>query len=99
MIPVWLALLLLGQQRDAQPEPTPQQKQVAAIVAQIRRLAASESLVYGVDTRMLAAEALTQKYPKIAKDLLREAHQELGGDTLADEQDAQRVRIVQLMAP
>ena len=90
-----LAALLLAQQK----EPTSEQKQIAALVSQIRRLAASEPVVYGVDTRLRTAAVLTQKYPKVAKDLLREAQSALGGVRPAAEQDAQRVRVVELMAP
>ena len=91
MIPLVLCFLLAQQ--------TPEQKQLTALVAQIRRLAASEPIVYGIDTRLRTAEVLTAKYPKIAKDLLRDAQAALSGDTLPDEQDSLRVRVVELMAP
>jgi len=93
--PHWFALLLLAQQ----PPASVQQKQVAALVGQIRRLAASEPVVFGVDTRIRTAEVLTKKYPKIAKDLLRDASAAAGGITAAAEQDEMRVRIVEGMAP
>ena len=70
MIPYLLAGMLLVQ------HPA---KQVTTLVAQIRRLAASEPVVYGIDTRLRAAETLTDKYPKIAKDLVREAQGAIGG--------------------
>src|SRR5271156_917649 len=91
MIPLMLCFLLAQQ--------TPEQKQLTALVAQIRRLAASEPIVYGIDTRLRTAEVLSTKYPKIAKDLLRDAQAALGGDTLPDEQDSLRVRVVELMPP
>ena len=95
MIPYLLAALFLAQQT----EPTKVEKQITALVAQLRRLAASEPVVYGVDTRLKAAEALTGKYPKIAKELLRDAQAALSGVTVPAEQDSMRVRIVERMAP
>lgn len=94
MIPYLLAALLLAE--HVEPE---QQKQINSIVAQIKRLAASEPVVYGVDTRLRAADVLTAKYPKIAKDLLRDAQAALSGDNVPAEQDSLRVSIVQRMAP
>src|SRR5580658_3645160 len=95
MVPYLLAVLLLAQQ----PEPTKEQKQINAMVAQIRRLAASEPVVYGIDSRLRAADALTAKYPKVAKDLVRDAQAALSGVTLPAEQDSLRVSIVEHMAP
>lgn len=92
MIPFLLGMLVVAQQ-------IPEQKQVTALVAQIRRLAASEPVVYGIDTRLRTAEVLTGKYPRIARDLLRESQAALGGVTSADEQDSMRVHVVELMAP
>src|SRR5580658_422231 len=95
MVPYLLAGLFLAQQS----EPTKEQYQVASLVAQIRRLAASEPVVYGIDSRLRAADVLTGKYPKPAKDLLRDAQAALSGVTLPAEQDHLRVAIVQRMAP
>jgi len=95
MVPYLLAALLLAQHA----EPTQEQKQIASLVSQIRRLAASEPVVYGVDTRLRAADVLSAKYPKAAKDLLRDAQAALSGVTLPAEQDSLRVSIVQRMAP
>jgi hypothetical protein len=95
MVPYLLAVLLLAQQT----EPTKEQKQVAALVAQIRRLAASEPVVYGIDTRLRAGDALTAKYPKAAKDLVRDAQAALSGVIVPAEQDSLRVSIVERMAP
>jgi hypothetical protein len=95
MAPFLLAGLLFAQQA----EPTKEQKQITALVAQIRRLAASEPVVYGIDTRLRAADVLTTKYPKAAKDLLRDAQAAISGVTLPAEQDHLRVGIVQRMAP
>jgi hypothetical protein len=95
MVPYLLAALLLAQQA----EPTKEQKQINAMVAQIRRLAASEPVVYGIDTRLRAGDALTAKYPKVAKDLVRDAQAALSGVTLPAEQDSLRVSIVERMAP
>jgi len=95
MVPYLLAALFLAQQT----EPTKVEKQITALVTQLRRLAASEPVVYGVDTRLKAAEALTGKYPKIAKDLLRDAQAALSGVTVPAEQDSMRVKLVERMAP
>src|SRR5579862_9765883 len=96
-----LALLLFFQQNGAfrRPETTPQQKAVNTLVAQIRRLAASEPAIYGVDTRIRTAEVLTQKYPSLAKDLLHDAQGELSGVQLPVEQDRMRVRLIKVLAP
>ena len=56
-------------------------------------------MVYGIDTRLHAAEVLTAKYPKIAKDLVREAQAAIGGVPASAEQDGLRVRVVERMAP
>jgi hypothetical protein len=95
-----LALLLFAPQH----RPTPavvseQQKQVNALVAQILRLAASEPAVYGVDTRIGAAEVLTQKYPKISRELLEDARAELGGIPAPDDRDRMRIHLIQSFAP
>src|SRR5579864_286072 len=95
MIPSLLAVLLLAQQKDQHAE----QKQVTVMVGQIRRLAASEPAVYGIDTRLRTADVLTGKYPRIAKELLRDAQAALSGVTVPGEQDSMRVRMVELMAP
>jgi len=95
MVPYLLAAWLLAQH----VEPTKEQKQIASLVAQIRRLAASEPVVYGIDTRLRAGEVLAAKYPKLAKDLFRDAQAALSGVTVPAEQDSLRVSIVQHMAP
>src|SRR5579863_1202854 len=91
-----MVLYLLAGLFFAQPTEL---KQVTSLVAQIRRLAASEPVVYGIDTRLKAADALTGKYPKVAKELLRDAQAALGGVTAPAEQDGLRVGIVKRMAP
>ncbi len=88
-----LALLLLAQQ------PSDQQKHVAALLAQIQRLAVSEPAVYGIDTRLRTAEVLTKKYPKLAIELLQDARAELSGVNIATERDRMRVRLVRAFAP
>ena len=90
MIPYLLAGMLLVQHPP---------KQITTLVAQIRRLAASEPVVYAIDTRLRAADVLTAKYPKIAKDLVREAQAAIGGVAAPGEQDSLRVRAVERMAP
>jgi hypothetical protein len=52
MVSYMLAGILFAQQT----EPTKETKHVTALVAQIRRLAAPGPVVYGIDTRMKAAE-------------------------------------------
>lgn len=95
-----LAVLLFVQHREpARLPPNTEQKIVTNLVAQIRRLAASEPAVYGVATRIRTAEVLTAKYPGLAKEILREAQGELSGVTAAGEQDRMRVRLVKALAP
>jgi hypothetical protein len=92
-------LLLLQQPEPLEPEPSAQDKQVAGLVMQIRRLAVSEPVVFGVDTRMRTAEVLTGKYPKLAIELLRDARAAVGGVTDPTDQDSLRVRMTELLAP
>ena len=95
-----LAFLLLLQQPEAiEPEVSAQDRQVAALVTQIRRLAVSEPVVFGIDTRMKTAEVLTLKYPKLAGELLRDARAALSGVTDPTDQDNLRVRMAELLAP
>ncbi len=91
-----LALLLLAPQ---QPARNAEQKQVEVLIAQIRRLAASEPPIYGVDTRVRTAEALSGKYPKLARELLHDAEAELSGVDSQDERDRVRIRIIHAVAP
>src|SRR5882762_3572668 len=91
-----LALLLFAPQ---QPEPSAEQKQVNALIAQIRRLAASEPAIYGIDTRLRTAEVVTGKYPKLARELLHDAEAELSGVSSQDERDQMRIRIIHAFAP
>jgi hypothetical protein len=91
-----LALLLFAPQ---QPEPSAEQKQVNVLTAQIRRLAASEPAIYGVDTRLRTAEAVAGKYPKLARELLHDGEAELSGVDSQDERDQMRIRIVHAFAP
>ncbi|MDP8980350.1 MAG: hypothetical protein M3O35_07150 [Acidobacteriota bacterium] len=90
-----LAFLFLFQP----PEASAQDKQVAVLAAQIRRLAVSEPVVFGIDTRMKAAEVLTSKYPKLAGEFLREGRAAMSGVSDPDDQDALRVRMAELLAP
>ena len=86
-------------QRAQQQDAAEQRKQVSAMVAQILRLAASEPAVYGIDTRIKAADVLTKPYPKMAAELLNDARAELAGVNVPDEQDRMRVRLVRAYAP
>ncbi|HEY6390021.1 MAG TPA: hypothetical protein VIX89_02015 [Bryobacteraceae bacterium] len=92
-----LALWLLAPQPP--PEPSAEQKQVNVLIAQIRRLAASEPAIYGVDTRIRTAETVAGKYPKLARELLHDAEAELGGVNSQDERDHMRIGIVHAFAP
>jgi hypothetical protein len=87
-----LALLLFA------PAPS-ERKQVDALVTQILRLGASEPAVYGVDTRMRAAEVLTAKYPQLAREVLHDAQAELSGIAVPAEREHMRVRLVRALAP
>jgi len=91
-----LALLLFAPQ---QPELSAEQKQVNVLVAQIRRLAASEPAIYGIDTLVRTAEAVAGKHPKLARELLHDAEAELSGVSLQDERDHMRIGIVHAFAP
>jgi hypothetical protein len=90
-----LALFLFVPQPQV---PSTEQKQVETPIAQIRRLAASEPPVYGVDTRVRAAEAVSGKYPKLARELLHDAEAELSGIDSPRERDRARIRIIYAIA-
>src|SRR5260370_25457104 len=96
MGPLAIVLLLFAPQ---QPEPSAEQKQVNVLIAQIRRLAASEPAIYGVDTRLRAAETVAGKYQKLARELLHDTEAELSGITSQDERNHMRIRIVHAWAP
>src|SRR5260370_2835823 len=91
-----LAVLLLAPQ---QPEPSPEQKQVNVLIAQIRRLAASEPAIYDIDTRLRTAQAVAGKYRKLARELLHDTEAGLSGLSSQDERDHIRIRIVHAWAP
>ena len=91
-----LAVLLLAPQ---QPEQSAEQKQVSVLLAQIRRLAASEPAIYGIDTRLRTAETIAGKYQKLARELLHDAEAELSGISSQNERDHMRIRIVHAWAP
>jgi hypothetical protein len=91
-----LVVLLFAPQH---PEPSAEQKQVNVLVGQIRRLAASEPAVYGIDTRLKTAEVVAGKYPKLARELLHDAEAELGGVKSQDERDHMRIGIIHVLAP
>lgn len=94
-----MLLLFLQHHEPSRLPPNPEQKAVNTLVAQIRRVAASEPAVYGVDTRIRAAEVLTPKYSGLAKDLLHDAQAELSAVNAAAEQDRMRVRLIKALAP
>ena len=91
-----IALLLFAPQ---QPELSAEQKQVNVLIAQIRRLAASEPAIYGVDTRLRTAEVVAGKYRKLGRELLHDTEAELSGITSQDERNHMRIRIVHAWAP
>jgi hypothetical protein len=82
-----------------QPEPSAEQRQVSQLIAQIRGLAASEPVVYGIDTRLRTAAVVSRDYPKLARELLREAQAALTGTIDAGDADRMRLRMVELWAP
>jgi hypothetical protein len=82
-----------------QPHAATPGKQLTALIEQIDRVAASEPVEYGIDTRIRAAEILTPKYPDIAKRELRDASSSLTGISDFDYQNRLRVRIVGTLAP
>jgi hypothetical protein len=96
MVALALAFLLFAPQ---QQELSAEQKQVNALIAQIRRLAASEPVIYGIDTRIRTAETVAGKYPKLARELLHDAEAELSGVSSQDERDHMRIGIVHAFAP
>ena len=69
------------------------------LIKQIDRLAASEPAPYGIDTRIRTAEVLTTRYPRIARQELRDAEAELPGVLDADYGNILRVQIVGHLAP
>lgn len=100
MIPAAVVLALLAQQpadprapEPRAPEPTPKQKRIEATIGQIRRLAASEPVAFGIDTRIRTANVLPGSYDARAVELLRDDESELAGIADRDEQSALRVRI------
>ncbi len=96
MAVIVLALLLFAPQP---PESSAEQKQVEVLTTQIRRLAASEPAIYGIDTRLRTAEVVAGKYPKRARELLQDAEAELSGVISQDERDRIRIRIIHAFAP
>src|SRR5882762_9063020 len=91
-----IALLLFAPQ---QPELSAEQKQVNLLIAQVRRLAASEPAIYGIDTRLRTAEVVVDKNPKLARELLHDGDAELSGVSSPDERDHMRIRIIHAFAP
>jgi hypothetical protein len=90
-----VVLILLAQQPadPAPPEPTPKQKEIQTTIGQIRRLAASEPVAFGIDTRLRTVNVLPTSYSQLAAELLRDDESELAGVTGSDEQSALRLRI------
>jgi len=94
---MWLWLLVLMAQQ--QPELGPEQKQVNELVTRISRLAASEPVVYGIDTRLRTAAALRAKYPKLAREVLHDAQASLSGVSPAAEQARFRIAVIKELTP
>lgn len=69
------------------------------LVEQIDRVAASEPVVYGIDTRLRVADVLAAKNPSIAKRELRDVEAALSGVSDRDYRDKLRVRLIQSFAP
>jgi hypothetical protein len=70
-----------------------QQKPIEPLIGQIRRLAASEPVVFGIDTRLRAAKVLPASSSKLAAELLRDDESELAGVEDRGEQSALWVQI------
>src|SRR5690349_3717058 len=82
-----------------QPRPAIPGKVLAELIDRLDRVAASEPVEYGIDTRIRAAEVLTPRYPVIAKRELRDAAASLSGIADVDYQNRLRLRITGAMAP
>lgn len=94
MITTAVVLLFLAQPpARGTTEAAARQKQVEGTIGQIRRLAASEPVVFGIDTRLRIANVLPASYSKLAAELLRDDESELTGVVDRGEQSALRVRI------
>ncbi len=91
--------LLVASHALSQPEASPLEKQTMALVAQIRRLAMSEPVVYGIDTRLRIAAVVSIEYPKLTRELLRESQAALTEAIEARDAGRLRVRIAELWAP
>ncbi len=63
------------------------------LIGQIRRLAASEPVVFGIDTRLRTADALVGSHSTVAAELLQDAQAELAGVEDTAEQSALTVRL------
>lgn len=94
-----LLFLWLTQQQPRTPEPNTQEKQVNDLIGQIRRLAGSEPVVFGIDTRLRTATVLVPRYSQVARDLLRDAQAERSGVADPAERDMLGVRLTRAWAP
>lgn len=74
-------------------------KQVSSVVDRITRLAASEPVEFGIDTRLKLAAALAPKYPAKALGQLRDAEAALPGVNDRQDRNALRTNLVQALAP
>jgi hypothetical protein len=71
----------------------------AVLIDRIARLAASEPVEFGIDSRLKLAQALASKYPEKAKRQLRDAEASLPGVSDAQAGNMWRTQIVQALAP
>ncbi|MBZ5609971.1 MAG: hypothetical protein LAP38_17050 [Acidobacteriia bacterium] len=95
-----LGFLWLAQSpQRAAPEPSPREKEINVLVGQIRRLAASEPVAFGIDSRLQTADVLGARYPSVASELLRDSQSALSGVTDPAEQGLLGVRLARAWAP
>ena len=73
--------------------------QIEALLAHIDRLAAAEPIIYGIDTRLRAADVLVARYPALTTRELRDAEASLSGVADADYANVLRVRMIATLAP
>ena len=100
MLLVLVALAWLAQQPEQGPPPaSAKDRQVDLLVGQIRRLAASEPVIFGIDTRLRTLDALPLSRSKLAAELLRDTQAALAGVENPAEQNTLTVRLARAWAP
>jgi hypothetical protein len=72
---------------------------VTELIGQIRRLAGSEPVIFGIDTRLRTAAVLPPRYSHVAGDLLHDAQAARSGVADPAERDMLGVRLTRAWAP